>query len=379
VRDALLLPLHMDRSGFSRGAAVREYREGKEIEAPLPRDIPAEGMYTTVLDLSRFIMMLFAQGKADAVPVLTPAAVAEMLRPQNTGAPLDLGLVAGLGWMLGGLGEIDIRNAGPVAHLSGWTLLSRGQLLILPEHKLGVVVLSNSSTASRTAVRAAVKAVTAALAATSGIPQPPQEQGTERDVLLSDQIVREYAGRYASLAGLAEIKRRSGHFHAEVMGRTLHLVPHEGGWFGIKYRLVGFFPLSLGELDYYEVLRASVAGREVLKVRTKGREMIIAEKLQPAPLPGSWLRRAGSYEIVNRGEDFPLIEDIRISVDDGVLLAECRAPFLVRGTLRYPLIPVSDTEAVIAGAGRGLGETISAGGPEGREELFYSGYRLRRK
>ncbi len=50
-----------------------------------------------------------------------------MLRPQNTNIPLDLDFRVGLGWMLGGLGDIDIRNGGPVAHHAGATLLFHGQ------------------------------------------------------------------------------------------------------------------------------------------------------------------------------------------------------------------------------------------------------------
>ena len=40
-----------------------------------------------------------------------------------------------------------LKNAGTVASHGGGTILFRSQLFILPEHKLGVVVLSNSSTA----------------------------------------------------------------------------------------------------------------------------------------------------------------------------------------------------------------------------------------
>jgi len=48
--------------------------------------------------------------------------------------------------MLGGLGNIDIRNGGPVAHHAGSMFQFHGQLIALPERKLGVVVLANSAT-----------------------------------------------------------------------------------------------------------------------------------------------------------------------------------------------------------------------------------------
>jgi len=42
--------------------------------------------------------------------------------------------------------DIDIRNGGAVAHHAGATLLFHGQMIVLPERKLGVVVLANSDT-----------------------------------------------------------------------------------------------------------------------------------------------------------------------------------------------------------------------------------------
>lgn len=66
VRDEILLPLGMNHSSFSPSAdrtppAAKGYRKGKEAE---DRDIPAGGLNTSVLDLSRFVRMVFAGGKA---------------------------------------------------------------------------------------------------------------------------------------------------------------------------------------------------------------------------------------------------------------------------------------------------------------------------
>ena len=106
--------------------------------------MPAGGLNTSVQDLARFPSMVFAEGKASGKPLLKPDTLHEMLRPQNGDVALDLGLRTGLAWMLGGLGGIDIANAGTVAHHSGATLLFHSQLIALPDHKLGVAVMANS-------------------------------------------------------------------------------------------------------------------------------------------------------------------------------------------------------------------------------------------
>jgi hypothetical protein len=252
-------------------------------------------------------------------------------------------------------------------------------MVLLPEHKLGVVVLANSSTAMRTVNKAAVQALTLALEAKTGIKQPLNTRAAELDMPLPQDVQRDYAGQYASMMGAAEIKPKSDHFHASVMNRTFQLVPLADGRLGVKYRFLGLFPVSLGELDHYELSSARVAGHEILKAGTKGCDLLIAEKVHSAPVPEAWLKRVGAYTIDNRGDDFPLIDDVHIRYEDGMLLAECDVPFLFKGTVRFPLTPISDTEVIIAGLGRGMGETIRVVRVNDREALRYSGYVLVKK
>jgi CubicO group peptidase (beta-lactamase class C family) len=383
IQSTLLHPLGMRHSGFTPPAASRlmsaGYFRGTEMEDPALRDIPAGGMYSTVLDLSRFIKMIFANGAANDRQILAPGTVAEMLRPQNTQVPLDLGLRVGLGWMLGGLGEIDILNAGPVAHHAGATLLFRSQMIILPRHKLGVVVLSNSSTAGRPAGKIAEQALELALEAKTGIKQPLPEKSPEIDVVLSPEIQKAYAGNYASLVGLAEITSKSGSFNLEALNRTFQLVPHASGKFGAKYVFLGLFPFSLAALDIYEVSHAKIAGHEILRASTKGNDLLIAEKIKPMPVPAAWRARVGRYTIENLGGDIAVFENIRLLYDNGWLVLECSMPFFFKSTFRFPLKPASDTEAILAGlGGRSMGDTIRIVTVNGKEKLAYSGYLLRK-
>ena len=384
LEESLLQPVGMARSGFSPAGrpdsiVSRGYRKGKELAEPLQRDLPAGGLSSTVMDLGRFMQMVFSQGSLNGRQILKPGTMAEMLRPQNANVPLDLGMTVGLGWMLGGLGDIDIRNAGTVAHHGGGTLLFHSQMIVLPEHRLGVVILANSTTSGRMVSKAAVEAITRALEAKTGIKQPVQTRAAESDEPVSREVQKDYIGLYASMAGLAEIKARSDHFHAEVMNRTLQLGLLKNGRFNVKYRVWGLIPISLGDVDFIEISRKNVAGRELLVAGMKGRDMLIAEKISPAPVSAAWLKRAGEYRIENLGDDFPLLEGVRLRLENNTLLAECEATFFYKGAVRFPLRTISDTEAIIEGLGRGMGETVRAVMVKGKEALLYSGYVLRRR
>jgi len=380
--EALLQPLGMSRSSFSKRLDMwpflaKGYRKGDEIKEPPLRDVPAGGLYSNVLDLSRFMEMVFAGGKAGEQRILKEETVAEMLRPQNGGVPLDHDLRIGLGWILSGT---EIENAGQVAQHDGATLLYRSQLIILPEQKLGVAVLSNSATAGPVVHKVATEALKLALETKTGIRQPERNKPAERDAGLSPEERQGWLGAYATPFGVARVTEKGDALRAELFGKTFNLVPRADGRLGLRYRLLGLIPVSLDELDYVGISGASVSGRHILlAANTAGKSMLVGEKIEPVPVPEKWQGRVGAYEIANPGDDTILVEDIRLRYEEGLLRVDYALPLFFPGMLSVTLMPISDTEAVIRGLGRSMGETIRIVTVDGEERLFYSGYELRKK
>lgn len=383
VGDALLLPLGMTRSSFSPSAdrtplAAKGYRKGKEAEDPPLRDVPAGGLNTSVLDLSRFVRMVIAGGKAGDRRIIKADTLAEMLRPQNAEVPLDLDFRVGLGWMLGGLGHIDLRESGPVAYHSGATPLFHGQMIVLPERSLGVVVLANSDTSGSVVRKVAAEALKLALEAKTGRRPPRREKAGEGEGSLSAETVQRYEGWYATLAGAVNVRKSSGGLRADVMNRTLRLIPRADGSFGLQYRFLGLLPIRIEALDGLGVVRADVAGREILASRRHGREFPIGERIRPVPVPAVWLGRTGEYEIVNPGGDAVLPETVRLRADGGFLFVDFAIPNFFPGTATFAIAPVSETEAIFRGIGRGMGETVRVITVNGEEMFSCSGYLLRK-
>jgi CubicO group peptidase (beta-lactamase class C family) len=379
MQRALLQPLGMSHSAFALQAqgpfAAKAYRNGKEAEDPPLRDVPAGGLNSSVLDMSRFLEMVFAGGRSGEQQILKPETLAEMLRPQNANVPLDLDLRVGLGWMLSG---IDIGNAGPVAHHAGATLMFHSQVIALPEHKLGIVVLANSASAGRVVNKVAVEALKLALEAKTGMRQPPPEQPAAQPPLTA-QARQSYVGYYDTPLGLAKVTDRLGQLRAEVMGKTFRLEPRADGGVGLAYRVLGLFPVSLGDLDRVTLRRARVDGHDVLVARSHGRDMLAGEKIVPEPLSQDWLGRLGDYEIVNAGDDAVLPDMIRLRNEDGLLVAEYSFAGQPDMLARLALAPVSPAAAVVLGLGRGKGESIQMVTVDGEERLLFSGLELRKK
>jgi hypothetical protein len=97
------------------------------------------------------------------------------------------------------------------------------------------------------------------------------------------------------------------------------------------------------------------------------------------PVPAPWRGRTGEYEIANPGEDAVLPEKVRLRAEGGFLFVDYSIPLLFPGTASFAVAPVSDTEAVIRGFGRGMGETVRAVTVNGEDMLSYSGYLLRKR
>ncbi len=384
LEKSLLQPLGMSQASFSTGPdpsplAAKAYSGDREVPDVSVRDLPAAGLNATVLDLSRFMEMVFAGGMAHERRVIGRETLAEMLRPQNAAVPLDHDFRTGLGWVLSGMSHLAIKNAGPVAHHSGMTLYHRSFLIILPDHKLGVAVLANSATAQGVVSRVAAAALKLALEAKTGIKQPGRRDPPPSAGALSPGALEGYAGLYATMAGVVPVTVKGDQLRAAIMGRELRLTPRADGLLKVGYKLLGLFPISLGDFDFIGLGRATLAGRDILKMRLDEQEVLIGERLKPLPIPHKWLERLGEYECVNAGDDTVLFKRLRLRQDRGFLIVDYEMPHFVKGTISLALQPLSETEAIICGLSRGMGETICAVRTDGQEQLQYSGYLLRKK
>jgi CubicO group peptidase (beta-lactamase class C family) len=383
IEESLLRPIGMTNGYFA--STIRDgerdskgYRKGKEERVTPLRDIPAGGLHASVADLSRFMMVMFADGRAGNRQIIKRETLREMWRPQNADVPLDLDLQVGLGWVLSALGDANIRNAGKVVHHSGGTLLFHSQLILLPEHKLGVVVLANSASARPAVQKIAARALQLALEAKTGIVQPQEVEWTDAPGAPSEEALNAFEGKYTTLIGAAEITRRWHGLRADVGGFKLRMVPRSDRWFGLQYRLLGIIPISLEELDPYAISRAWIAGRDVVSVSDGRTRFLAGERLAPRPIPEAWRKRTGKYEIVNRDQDEPLFDDPSLVVKNGLLLLQVTmAGSDARGDIVVE--PLSDTEALLLGPLAGAGETIRAMQVDGVEMWRYSGYLFKRK
>jgi hypothetical protein len=384
MESALLKPLGMTNASISArspegAAAAKGYRNGAEAADLIFRDVPAGGLNASVRDVGRFLSMIFADGRANGRNVLQADTVREMLRAQNTGLPLDLNFRVGLGWLFSGLGDIDLRSAGQVAHHGGATALFHGQIIALPEHKLGVVVLGNSASARKAVNKVANEAIKLALEAKTGIreakPTPPAL--SERPI--APELVRAFQGDYATQLGYANVYAKGEELRAEIAGRTFRLVPREDGLLAVRYSLLGLINIDLDALGEIGLSRARIADREVLIAQTGAQQLLVGERIEPVPIPDAWLERIGEYEIANLGEDRVLVTRLALERDARHLYLKGSTTDEPEVDFKLPLEALDERVAVIRGLGARQGDVIGALQTPAGTQLAYSGYLLKRR
>lgn len=372
----LLQPLGMTRSEFAARIPGKAYREGKEVEAIPLRDLPSSSLLSSAGDMTHFMQMLFADGKYDGRQILNPDSLREMFRVQNANVPLDFDFRMGLGWMLSG---VDVPGADTVANHGGTTLNYHAMLAVLPEHKLGVVVLTNSANAQAAVDRVTEETLRLALEAKRGIAQPQKEFVESKLVPLSRDDLREYAGYFETPIGLVKVEDRDGELIARLMGFDFELVKHETGEFGVRLKLLGFIPVANRQMKEMSLSLHRIGGREVLAYSRDGKSMLVGEKLHPQPLPDYLNEYAGEYEIVNP-HDGPLPENIRVVREGDLLVGEFNSSIMPDFLFRTAFEPgPAQGELIMAGVGSGKGETLRLVRVDGVEHIYFSGFDLQKK
>lgn len=370
----LLQPLGMTRSEFAPRIPGKAYKDGKEVEAIPLRDLPSSSLISSASDMTRFMRMVFADGSLDGRQILKPESLREMFRVQNAGVPLDFDFRMGLGWMLSG---VDVPRAGAVASHGGTTLNYHTMMAVLPEHKLGVVVLSNSANAQALVAKVTEETLKLALEAKRGIVQPQKSFAASEIVPLSGDDLRDYAGYFETLIGLVRVEDRDGELIAELMGFDFELVKHEAGHFGVRLKLLGFIPVANQQMKEMQLSLHRIDGREVLAYRKDGQAMLVGEKLHPQPLPEYLDDYVGEYEFANP-HDGPLPENVRVVREGDLLVGEFNSSLMPGFLFRTAFLPApTQGELIMAGIGSGKGETLRVAKVDGVAHIYFSGFDLK--
>jgi len=380
MQQELFQPLGMHNTSFTltqdmQPLISKGYRDGSEVELHPIRDLPAYSIYSSVMDLGQYMNMLLADGSYGGREILEQETIAEMFKVQNGNVALDMGIKCGLGWFIE---QGSVEGANNVVRHGGTTMLFSSEMILLPEHHLGVVVLANTKGSRKVVSRLAERVLQAALeegkgdaggfAIAGGVGTGRQKNGYSTTIA---------QGSYATELGLLVIRPEENKLCACATGIDLDLVAFPDGWIGVSSESAEDLPSSYKPLADMQLSTRSINQREVIVARRKNKDFLLGEKIKPSTISQTWLQRTGRYEIINPDSEFPM-EDVQVDYQHGILSMSFRMPELSKKYITIPLQPISETKAVILGLGRMRGDILQVVMVDGEECLRYSGYIVRK-
>ncbi len=279
VKRSVLGPFGMAASDFEAtpdvakrlaNATMWTY-DGRTFDAPtFPLGTaPAGNMYSTVLDLGKFLLAMIDEGRGPGGPVVKPETLKAMWTPQfsDKGAPRNFGLGFNLGTLDGH------RRIGHNGAVYGFAT----EVAALPDDGIGVAVVITKDCANTVAGRIGNAALRMLLALKAGEPLPEIETTgpVPRDLALR------LDGRYGEGEKAVELAAR---------GDALYLTRAEGG-FRLGLRTARGGELIVDDLNGYGT--RVVPGEDSIKV--DGKELKRVADRMPDPIPARWTGLIGEY------------------------------------------------------------------------------------
>ncbi|MES9991657.1 MAG: serine hydrolase domain-containing protein [Candidatus Thiodiazotropha sp.] len=365
IERSLFAPLGMKSSGFSLAEEKTArfsagHMDGMVRPQPPLRDTPALGLYSSAEELGVLMSAMLAR----RVPGLPAELLQQMWQPQGSDGQISLGVLPGFGWFIEDHSVIGKR----VRH-GGTTLLFGSEMALLTEQGLGIAVLANGAGSNRIAKELATAILTIAASIQGTIP----EQHLQRIAEKKPPGFSTPSGGYATDLGLLMVDAEQPRLCACIIERILDLVRFEDGSLGLTPESIRELPEGYRVLGELRLRERDVNGMEVLVADRNGNEIMLGNRIESDQWQSSWRQRLGSYRTINPDGEFS-IEDLKLSDQDGVLCLHYRAPHLSDNQIRVPLQPISPTEAVVQGFGRGGGETVQIVEVNGKQCLKFSGY-----
>jgi CubicO group peptidase (beta-lactamase class C family)/D-alanyl-D-alanine dipeptidase len=277
LQRTLLAPLGMKSSSFAPAPGVTEHLakaimwtyQGRQFPAPTFElgIAPAGCMYSNVLDLSKFLHMLFAGGKAGDETIIGPKTLEKMWTPQFVKPGEKTGF--GLGFMVGQhQGKRRIGHGGAIYGFAT-------DLSALPDDKLGVVVIASCDCANAVTSHIANVALDHMLAVKNKKPLPAIAKTSP----IPAKRIAELAGRY---------KSKSRHFDLIASAGRLFYLPQTG--FRAELRQAGDALMAEDRLSIGMKIEPVEKG---LKIGKEVFSRVDVEK--PAAPPKKWLGLIGEY------------------------------------------------------------------------------------
>jgi CubicO group peptidase (beta-lactamase class C family) len=370
----LFTPLGMNTTslGAIKKNLARGYQQGEPTQVKETNCSfgATGGAYTTVKDMARFLMMVVNEGKTlEGAQFLRPETVAMLGEAERSALDIDSLFQPGLG--LDTVDDPVMRYAGRAWMKNGSTGDYNSLMEMLPDAKLGVIVLTNSDTASDLVwdvVRECLKnAVQEKLGISPSAPQLPSYASVNDPSRI--------AGIYAKKFGYDKITDNGDGTLAWTIDahhpdpHTYNLTFQDGVYRDQgKSESISFRDIQWNGVDHFVMIQSGSSGSGKDESMYGGYvRTIVGEKITVPAVPSAWEARQGVYVLDNLPWDDGNMDSpfSQLRVTDGMIIWDNL----------NAAIPGNDTTAFLPALINRSDSSIRAVQHDGKEKLLFGGYR----
>lgn len=374
MQKNLLAPLGMNHSSFRKISdnLAMGYLNGEPIPGMEANFTATGGAYSTVNDMAQFIMMLLGEGlHPNGARILKPDTVALMGHEEKSSLDLFSAFSPGPGFDV--TNDYAMSYAGRAWIKDGSTSNFESVMEILPDKKLGVIVLCNSSTADNVKYAIARECLKNALIDKCGLKQTMPALPVIQSVHDGTQI----AGVYAASAKYHRVIDNGDgtltlSLNASSSSPTNLTLRFDGTAYTAQGRTerYAFKNITWGGDGYLVLIQIGSSGSDMEELACGGYAyFIMAQKIVPS-ITAPWSARVGKKYIIDNfgfndigwGDAY-----ISLSANDGVLLGG-------KAGAKNVLIPQSDTLACVAGISNRGDSCVRVEAVPGGERVTIGGY-----
>ena len=167
-------------------------------------------------------------------------------------------------------------------------------------------------------------------------------------VEFTPQEVRQLTGHYSTSYGYFHIRSNNGVVTTLAEGKRIYLRKKEDGLIYPVYKLLGLIPFAKDDMAFS---MKWARGRQLVILHTQenGKKITseVGEKFTPIPLSKAWQQRVGQYKLVSKSKPNTHLT-FKLYIKNNLLIG-------IRSDddTPYPLLPRSDTSAIIPGSDEG--------------------------
>ncbi len=363
LEKEIFKPLGMKKSIFnytddmSRNMS-KGHNEDKELSRVDNEDKAASGLFSTLKDLIVFLTFLSSNATQSAGGICNDKLVDSIVRNANPAIDTfyDNKNIYSSGWYLN---SFQFQGIQTVLSSSGNINGFSTAMTYIPEERLGIVILTNSSVGWKADVEIIARGLRGMIDVFRG-PVPPRPDVENQKDVKSTVEDESLCGRYAGFGPIVDIFRKRDKLYAKFKGPAALLLPEGNGVFKPVLRIL-FMDIDVARFTEYEGIRfrfsRNVRGDKFLFMEARVGESTFSIPLhhyQKVEISKSYSRYYGTW-VLDENETYPNILKLYLPSNKLTFFEKDGWPMIRINTWMGEglllLEPLSENLARIAGSG----------------------------